>query len=106
LWFTGSYLWVSALWIVATGVNQPPRFLNDQKTIDAVTRNLEIVGEAAFQMDEVIKNRFPDIPWHRIVGLRHRIVHDYFGVDTSLIWGIATKDVEELANILRKHSSC
>jgi uncharacterized protein with HEPN domain len=57
-------------------------------------------------MDEVIKNRFPDIPWHRIVGLRHRIVHDYFGVDTSLIWGIATKDVEELANILRKHTSC
>ena len=74
-------------------------FLNDQKTIDAVTRNLEIVGEAAFQMDEVIKNRFPDIPWHRIV-------HDYFGVDTSLIWGIATKDVEELANILRKYTSC
>jgi uncharacterized protein with HEPN domain len=81
-------------------------FLNDQKTIDAVTRNLEIVGEAASQMDEVIKNRFPDIPWHRIVGLRHRIVHDYFGVDTSLIWGIATKDVEELANILRKYTSC
>jgi uncharacterized protein with HEPN domain len=81
-------------------------FLNDQKTIDAVTRNLEIVGEAASQMDEVIKNCFPDISWHRIVGLRHRIVHDYFGVDTSLIWGIATKDVEELANILRKHTSC
>jgi uncharacterized protein with HEPN domain len=81
-------------------------FLNDQKTIDAVTRNLEIVGEAASQMDEFIKNRFPDIPWHRIVGLRHRIVHDYFGVDTSLIWGIATKDAEELANLLRKHTSC
>jgi len=81
-------------------------FLNDQKTIDAVTRNLEIVGEAASQMDEVTKNRFPDIPWHRIVGLRHRIVHDYFGVDTSLIWGIATKDVEELADILRKYTSC
>lgn len=77
-------------------------FLADQKTIDAVTRNLEIVGEAARQMDESMKSRYPDIPWHRIVGLRHRIVHDYFGVDVSLIWTIASKDALELSAILTK----
>ena len=79
-------------------------FLSDQKTIDAVTRNLEIVGEAARQMDEAEKVRYPDIPWHRIVGLRHRIVHDYFGVDVSLIWTIASKDAWELSEILKRNS--
>lgn len=46
-------------------------FLNDQKTIDAVTLNLEIVGEAARQMDDEARKLYPDIPWPRIVGLRH-----------------------------------
>lgn len=80
-------------------------FLNDQKTIDAVTRNLEIVGEAARQMDDEARKLYPDIPWPRIVGLRHRIVHDYFGVDTSLIWGIASRDAVELGGLLKKYTA-
>ena len=75
-------------------------FLQDRKTIDAVTRNLEIIGEAARQLTEKDRAGYPQIPWAQIVGLRHRIVHDYFGIDTELIWEIASKDAPELAALL------
>lgn len=75
-------------------------FLHDRKTIDAVTRNLEIIGEAARQLGEEDRAVYSDVPWPQIVGLRHRIVHDYFGIDTELIWEIASKDAPELAALL------
>jgi uncharacterized protein with HEPN domain len=75
-------------------------FRSDRKTIDAVTRNLEIIGEAARQLTEADRAAYPEIPWPRIVGLRHRIVHDYFGIDTDLIWEIASKDAPDLAHLL------
>ncbi len=75
-------------------------FRSDRKTIDAVTRNLEIIGEAARQLTEADRAAYPEIPWPRIVGLRHRIVHDYFGIDTDLIWEIASRDAPELAALL------
>ena len=63
-------------------------FKSDGKTVDAVIRNLEIIGEAANRFPEEIKDRFPDIDWHRIRGFRNRIVHDYFGIDYSIVWTI------------------
>ena len=77
-------------------------FLQDRRTVDAVTRNLEIIGEAARQLTEEDRAIYPQIPWAQIVGLRHRIVHDYFGIDTELIWEIASKDAPELAALLRE----
>ena len=79
--------------------------LQDRKTIDAVTRNLEIIGEAARQLADEDRAKYPQIPWAQIVGLRHRIVHDYFGIDTELIWEVASKDAPELAALLEGKSS-
>ena len=56
-------------------------FLEDQRTADAVVRNLEIIGEAASRLPEEFKQQHAQIEWPKIVGLRHRIVHDYFDVD-------------------------
>ena len=61
-------------------------FLKDSKTVDAVVRNFEIIGEAANRLPEEFKDNFPDIDWHRIRGFRNRIVHDYFGIDYSIVW--------------------
>ena len=61
-------------------------FLKDSKTVDAVVRNFEIIGEAANRLPEDFKDNFPDIDWHRIRGFRNRIVHDYFGIDYSIVW--------------------
>ncbi len=63
-------------------------FTKDSKTVDAVIRNFEIIGEAANRLPEKFKDRFPEIDWHRIRGLRNRIVHDYFGIDYSIVWRI------------------
>jgi uncharacterized protein with HEPN domain len=71
-------------------------FTADEKTIDAVVRNLEIIGEAARQIPPAFKGKNIDVPWGLIVGLRNRIVHDYFGLDLELIWYIITSDLPEL----------
>jgi len=63
-------------------------FIKDSKTIDAVIRNFEIVGEAANRLPVEFKNQFPSIDWDRIRGFRNRIVHDYFGIDLSIVWQI------------------
>jgi len=63
-------------------------FKIDSKTVDAVIRNFEIIGEAANRLPEEFKDRFQEIDWHRIRGFRNRIVHDYFGIDYSIVWTI------------------
>jgi uncharacterized protein with HEPN domain len=71
-------------------------FKADDKTIDAVVRNLEIIGEAVRQIPSPFKDREGDVPWSQIAGLRNRIVHDYFGLDLEMIWYIVTTDLPEL----------
>ncbi len=70
-------------------------FLDDDKTIDAVIGNLTVIGGAANRLPPDFKDRYPDIPWHRIVGLRHRVVHDYIGVDLELVWKIVEDDLPQ-----------
>lgn len=63
-------------------------FSGDSKTVDAVIRNFEIIGEAANRLPEEFKESHPEIDWQRIRGFRNRIVHDYFGIDYSIVWRI------------------
>ncbi len=76
-------------------------FIEDDKTIDAVIRNLEIIGEAANKIDNNFKIKNPQIDWNRIRGLRNRIVHDYFGIDYEIVWNIITDDLDELISQLK-----
>jgi uncharacterized protein with HEPN domain len=71
-------------------------FLQDDKTIDSVVRNLEIIGEAANRLPGDFRSRHTEIAWHRIVGLRNRIVHDYFGIDLDIIWEILQRELPDL----------
>ncbi len=71
-------------------------FLADNKTIDAVVRNFEIIGEAANRIDEDFRNNNPEIEWKRIRGFRNRIVHDYFGIDYAIVWNIVATYINEL----------
>jgi hypothetical protein len=71
-------------------------FSNDQKSVDAVVRNLEIIGEAASRLPDEFKEKYSEIEWYKVVGLRHRIVHEYFGIDLEIIWQILQKDLPEL----------
>lgn len=71
-------------------------FRQDEKTVDAVVRNLEILGEAVRQLPEGFIARNPEVPWRQIAGLRNRIVHDYFGLDLDLIWEVIQQDLPQL----------
>ncbi len=71
-------------------------FLNDRKSVDAVVRNLEIIGEASNRLPADFKNSHSQIEWHKVVGLRHRIVHEYFGIDHQIVWQILQKDLPSL----------
>ena len=72
-------------------------FVCDEKTGDAIARNLEIIGEAASRLPDEFTKRHAEIEWLQIIGLRHRIVHEYFGVDLEIIWEIVQNDIPELS---------
>lgn len=72
------------------------QFLNDDKTIDAVVRNLEIIGEASNRIEEDFKLDNPEIPWNQLRGLRNRIVHEYFGIDLEIVWTVVFEQLDEL----------
>jgi len=71
-------------------------FLSDEKTVDAVVRNFEIIGEAANRIDPELKNKKTEIEWTRIRGFRNRIVHDYFGIDYRIVWEIIESYLDDL----------
>jgi uncharacterized protein with HEPN domain len=75
------------------------------KTIDAVIRNFEIIGEAANRLPEIFKDQHPDIDWHRIRGFRNRIVHDYMGIDYEIVWEIKTHYLLALMDRLKNIGS-
>jgi uncharacterized protein with HEPN domain len=77
-------------------------FQSDEKTSDAVVRNLEIIGEAAGRLPEDFTNQHSEIEWYKIVGLRNRIVHEYFGVDLEIIWQILIKDLPAFKTSLKE----
>jgi len=64
--------------------------------IDAVTRNLEIIGEAAKHIPAAIKKKYPDVEWKKIAGLRNILAHEYFGVDKDVLLDIIANKIPEL----------
>jgi uncharacterized protein with HEPN domain len=71
-------------------------FLQNSMMKFASVKQIEIIGEAANYISEETKNKFSDIQWRQITGLRHVLVHEYFGVDSKLIWQIIADDIPEL----------
>lgn len=75
-------------------------FMLDEKTIDAVVRNFEVIGEAANRIDPDFRDTNPEIEWKRLRGFRNRIVHDYFGIDYEIVWTIIESYLDELIDWL------
>lgn len=62
----------------------------------ATIKQLEIIGEAASQITNGMKEKYSEVEWREIVGLRNILIHEYFGVDENIVWGIITKDIPKL----------
>lgn len=69
------------------------QFQSDEKTVEAVVRKLEIIGEAAKNLpNEVVKNH-PEIPWSKMKSMRNKVLHEYFGVDVEIVWKTIKEDL-------------
>jgi uncharacterized protein with HEPN domain len=69
------------------------QFRSSDMVVDAVTRNLELIGEATKAVPEGIRSKYADVPWRKMTGLRDIVVHSYFRVDIQLLWDIVQRDV-------------
>ena len=77
-------------------------WLEDRKTIDAVVRNFEIIGEAAANVPENIQEQFPEVPWYQMKAMRNVLIHEYFGVDNEVIWRTIQDDLPPLLKKVEK----
>jgi len=71
-------------------------FSKNDKTIDAVVRNFEIMGEASKQVPNTIKVQHPDIEWQSLIQFRNIVVHEYFGIDLKIMWDIIKNELPPL----------
>jgi uncharacterized protein with HEPN domain len=76
-------------------------FSKNTMILDAVVRNLEIIGEAAKQIPEEIKKKQDKIPWKEIAGMRDKLSHNYFGVDIEIVWKTVEKRLPELKQTIK-----
>ena len=82
-------------------------FVKDIKTVDAVVRNLAIIGEAARNIPEEIKSRNPKVAWSEAIGMRNKVTHEYFGVDEDILWKTIKEDLpvfkKQITKILEEY---
>jgi uncharacterized protein with HEPN domain len=71
-------------------------FADDERTVDAIVRNLEVIGEAVKQLPAEVRLRAPAVEWQKIAGLRDILIHQYFGIDIEIVWDVVQTKLPDL----------
>lgn len=77
-------------------------FVKDRKTVDAVIRNFEILGEATKRLPERIRKKHPKVPWKDMAGMRDRLIHEYFGVKLDVVWKTIKERLPEVKPLIEE----
>lgn len=75
-------------------------FTSKKMIIDAVVRELEIIGEASNNLSDAFRERHPDIVWRRMKDMRNFLIHEYFGVNTKVVWDTCKEDLPKLSKLI------
>lgn len=76
-------------------------FEKDRKTLFAVIRAFEVLGEATKKIPKTVREKYPEIPWKEMAGMRNKLIHEYFAVDTKVLWKTVQTDVPEMRQAMR-----
>jgi uncharacterized protein with HEPN domain len=78
------------------------QFSHDRKTLNAVVRSIEIIGEAAKQLPDTLKARYTELPWRETTGMRDKLIHAYFGMDTETLWQTIKENIPPLKQTIQR----
>ena len=77
-------------------------FRKDRKTVNAVVRSIEVIGEASKRVPRAMKAKFAGVPWKLMAGMRDKLIHEYFGVDVEILWKTAKDDIPPLKPLIQR----
>lgn len=77
-------------------------FKKDPKTQDAVVRKIEIIGEASSNLVKSFRDKYPKVPWRKIIDMRNVLIHEYWDIDLNFVWSVVNKKLKPLVKELRK----
>lgn len=79
-------------------------FSSDKKTINAVVRSIEVIGEATKNLPASLKEKYPNIPWKNMAGMHDKLIHEYFSIDIEILWMVIKKDIPSITDAINKDS--